>query len=150
MGRRGIVIDKTFRHITFANPGTFPISPAEAIAGGISDGRNGRIFNMFALINVGERSGTGLCDLYHVWRENGFRPPRLVETVAPERVTLTLELVAEGNPRRSSAFSYGNIQLADSNIVALETNPWLEGGKLEVNEGKEEDRRRLVPSDPAS
>lgn len=27
---------------------------------------------MFVLINVGKRSGTGLCDVYHIWEENGF------------------------------------------------------------------------------
>ena len=66
-GRRGIVIDKEFRKITIANPGTFRIGIDEAIAGGISDARNGRIFNMFSLIKVGERSGQGLCDVYSVW-----------------------------------------------------------------------------------
>lgn len=68
------------------------ISVDEAIAGGISDARNGRIFNMFSLINVGERSGTGLCDVYNIWEESGFRRPELVETVDPDRITLTLEI----------------------------------------------------------
>lgn len=71
-GRRGIVIDKAFRKITISNPGTFRISIDEAIAGGISDARNSRIFNMFSLINVGERSGSGLCDLFYTWQMNGF------------------------------------------------------------------------------
>ena len=96
-GRRGIVIDKEFRRITIANPGTFRISIDEAIAGGISDARNGRIFNMFALINVGERSGTGLCDVYSVWEENGFKKPKLTETVNPDRIALTLQLETDNN-----------------------------------------------------
>lgn len=91
-GRRGIVIDKEFRKISISNPGTFRISVDEAIAGGISDARNGRIFNMFSLINVGERSGTGLCDVYNIWEESGFKRPELVETVDPDRITLTLEI----------------------------------------------------------
>lgn len=36
------MIDKAFRKITISNPGTFRISVDEAIAGGISDARNGR------------------------------------------------------------------------------------------------------------
>ena len=80
-GRRGTMVDKEFRKIVIANPGTFRIGIDEAIAGGISDARNGRIFNMFALINVGERSGTGICDVYHIWAENGFKEPSYVETV---------------------------------------------------------------------
>lgn len=96
-GRRGIVIDKEFRKITISNPGTFRISIDEAIAGGISDARNGKIFNMFALINVGERSGSGLCDVYHVWEESGFKRPEILETVDPERITLILQTDFDGN-----------------------------------------------------
>lgn len=84
-GRRGIVIDKEFRKISISNPGTFRISVDEAIAGGISDARKGRIFT---LINVGERSGTGLC----IWEGSGFKRPELIETVDPDRITLTLEI----------------------------------------------------------
>lgn len=91
-GTRGIVIDKSFQKITFSNPGTFRIGIDEAIAGGISDARNSRIFNMFSLIQVGERSGTGLCDLYHVWETHGFKRPRLIESTEPDRSTLTLEI----------------------------------------------------------
>ena len=52
---------------------------------------------MFALINVGERSGTGLCDVYHVWEENGFKKPDLIESVDPDRITLTLQIELDGN-----------------------------------------------------
>ena len=72
-GRRGIVVDKEFRKITISNPGTFRISIDEAIAGGISDARNGRIFNMFSLIKVGERSGQGLCDVFSNWESTVYK-----------------------------------------------------------------------------
>lgn len=91
-GRRGIVIDKEFRTITISNPGTFRIDINEAIAGGISDARNSRIFNMFSLINVGERSGIGLCDVYSAWKLAGFELPKIIESVDPDRVTLVLQI----------------------------------------------------------
>lgn len=91
-GRCGIVIDKEFRKITIANPGTFRISVDAAIAGGISDARNSRIFNMFSLIDVGERSGSGLCDLYNTWKESGYTTPTLIESVEPDRITLILRI----------------------------------------------------------
>lgn len=87
-----LVVDKEFCKIVIANPGTFRIGIDEAIAGDISDARNGKIFNMFALINVGERSGTGICDVYHIWAENGFKEPSYVETVDPDRIVLTLQM----------------------------------------------------------
>lgn len=91
-GRCGIVIDKKFREIVISNPGTFRISIDTAIAGGISDTRNRRIFNMFSLIDVGERSGSGLCDIFHAWKENGYKEPTIIETLAPDRTTLTLQI----------------------------------------------------------
>lgn len=83
--------------------GTFRINIDKAIAGGISDAGNGKIFNMLALINVGERSGSGLCDVYNVRKENGFKRPELMESVNPDRVTLMLEINVNNNQTASNA-----------------------------------------------
>ena len=58
---------------------------------------------MFSLINVGERSGTGLCNVYNLWKENGFKKPQLAETLNPDRVTLTLELYGEASERNTES-----------------------------------------------
>lgn len=116
-GRRGIVIDKEFRKITISNPGTFRIGIDEAIAGGISDARNGKIFNMFALINVGERSRSGLCDVYSVWEENGFRRPEIIESIDPDRITLTLQIEIDGNFDGNDGNSDGNDVNPDGNLT---------------------------------
>lgn len=50
---------------------------------------------MFSLINVGERSGIGLCDVYSAWKANGYKEPEFVDTVNPDRITLTLTLEIE-------------------------------------------------------
>ena len=138
-GRRGIVIDKEFRKITIANPGTFRISIDEAIAGGISDARNGRIFNMFALINVGERSGTGICDVYHVWYENGFKKPDFVETVDPDRVVLTLQIEADSNLDGNDGNVDGNDQSLTQNemlvLQVISQNPSLTAAKISSEVG---------------
>lgn len=138
-GRRGIVIDKEFRKVTISNPGTFRISVDEAIAGGISDARNGRIFNMFALINVGERSGTGLCDVYHVWEENGFKKPDLIESVDPDRITLTLQIELDGN-RDGNDGNDGNRDgnLTKNELLVLQViseNPGLSAAKIGIQIG---------------
>lgn len=93
-GRRGIVVEKDFKTIKISNPGTFRVNIAEAIDGGISDARNAKIFNMFALVNVGERSGMGLCDLYDTWEQYGFEQPKIEETLEPDRVSITLKFDA--------------------------------------------------------
>lgn len=119
-GCRSIVIDKEFRKVTISNPGTFRISIDEAIAGGISDARNGKIFNMFALINVGERSGSGLCDVYNVWEENRFMRPEIVESISPDRVTLTLQIEIDGNLDDNDGNFDGNDGNPDGNLTPNE------------------------------
>lgn len=90
-GRRGIVIEKSFRHISIKNPGVFRLNLEDAINGGISDTRNPRIFNMFNLIDIGERSGCGLCNMYNIWEENKFPKPELSEEFNPDRTSLVLD-----------------------------------------------------------
>ena len=91
-GRRGIVIDKTPHTITLRNPGIFRISVTEAISGGVSDARNSYIFNMFSLIDVGERSGTGLCNLYGLWQLAHIPAPKIEESFNPDTTTVTIDV----------------------------------------------------------
>ena len=91
-GRRGIVIEKHYDTITFQNPGCMRLARELAIAGGNSDARNARIFNIFALIDVGERSGMGLSNLYATWDECGYERPVIEETHEPDRTILTVML----------------------------------------------------------
>jgi len=102
-GRRGIVIEKEFRKLSFSNPGVFRVGKDVAVAGGTSDARNGHIFNIFALVEIGERSGMGLSDLYGHWRKSGFAEPEITETFDPERVTVevVLEVEPDRNPTRT-------------------------------------------------
>ena len=140
-GRRGIVIDKEFRKVTISNPGTFRIGIDEAIAGGISDARNGKIFNMFALINVGERSGSGLCDVYHIWETHGFKKPDLVETVNPDRITLTLRIeqddrndgINDGDGRNDGVNDgvFSNLKKTENRVYThIKKNPALTAAEI--------------------
>ena len=116
-GRRGIVIEKDFKTIKISNPGTFRINIEEAIDGGVSDARNAKIFNMFALVKVGERSGMGLCDLYDTWEQYGFEQPLIEETLEPDRVSITLKLEANGaNHETNDVNSDANYEVNDANL----------------------------------
>lgn len=107
------MIDKEFRKVTISNPGTFRIDIDEAIAGGISDARNSKIFNMFSLINIGERSGIGLCDVYSAWKTNGYKKPEFIESVDPDRITLTLKIEVEANEKNNEC----NVANVASSVV---------------------------------
>ena len=89
-GRRGIVIEKLRDVITYQNPGSFRANKSEAISGGVSDARNKLIFNIFALVDIGERSGTGLSNLFVLWDRLKLRRPQIVEFYDPDRVSVKL------------------------------------------------------------
>lgn len=93
-GRRGIVIDKYPRRLEVSNPGTLRIGKAVAIAGGTSDARNGKIFNIFSLVHIGERSGMGLSSLYGIWEKEKFAEPSIDESYEPDRTKVTVEYEA--------------------------------------------------------
>ena len=89
-GRRGLVISKTRDGFTFANPGSMRVSKTEAIAGGVSDPRNGVILKFFSLINYGERAGSGLNSIFNVWNHVYHTPATIIEEVGVDRVIVTL------------------------------------------------------------
>lgn len=92
-GRRGLVVVRTRSLITLSNPGDFRIELADARSGGISDPRNGALMKMFNLIDVGERAGSGIPSIFHVWRQQGWDEPHITQRYAPDRVKLTLPLI---------------------------------------------------------
>lgn len=112
-GRQGVVIEKDFRKMKFSNPGIFRISLDDAIAGGTSDARNSRIFNMFALIKVGERSGMSLCDIYNYWNEYIYEKPAIKEAINTDRITLTLSIEYEANRGVLETNSLGTCKVSD-------------------------------------
>ncbi len=91
-GRRGIVIVKKNDKITFSNPGGFRIDIETAIDGGVSDPRNSTLIKMFNLVDIGERAGSGIPNIYNVWQKQGWSAPVISESFDPERITLSLEV----------------------------------------------------------
>ncbi len=94
-GRRGIVIDKYAKRLEVSNPGTLRMSKSVAIAGGTSDARNGKIFNIFSLVRIGERSGMGLSSLYGTWEKEHFAAPSIVESYEPDRTKVLVEFESD-------------------------------------------------------
>ena len=66
------------------------ISKEVAIEGGRSDPRNAQVFNIFSLIGIGERSGTGLSNLYALWEQHGFATPVIREEFDPEKTIVNI------------------------------------------------------------
>lgn len=89
-GRQGLVILKKRGLITMSNPGCFRIEIAAARGGGVSDPRNGAMLKMFNMIDIGERAGSGIPNIYHVWKEQGWAEPVFRQSFDPDRTTLSL------------------------------------------------------------
>ncbi len=114
-GSRGLVIVKQKDSITISNLGGFRIDIQMAISGGVSDPRNAALIKMFNLINIGERAGSGIPNIYRIWRKQGWQEPTIVESFESERISLVLPLeksadkkpLIETADRRKSAKTKG-------------------------------------------
>ena len=89
------VAEKRYSKLMFSNPGCLRMAKEAAIGGGRSDARNSRIFNIFSLINIGERSGTGLSDIFSIWKEYGYEQPSITETYQPDQVSVVVQVEIE-------------------------------------------------------
>lgn len=89
------MIDKYPKRLEVSNPGTLRMSKSVAIAGGTSDARNGKIFNIFSLVRIVERSGMGLSSLYGVWEKEKFAEPSIIESYEPDRTKVIVEFEAD-------------------------------------------------------
>lgn len=94
--RMGIVVKKMTDRIVVENPGCLRISKEKALSGGNSDPRNATIIKMFNLISVGERSGSGVPNIFKVWKDENLLMPELVERFNPDRTILLLPLEKAG------------------------------------------------------
>ena len=110
-GRQGVVILKKRDAITLSNPGGFRIGIDAAKSGGVSDPRNGTMLKMLNLIDIGERAGSGIPNIFRVWREQGWVMPEITEQLEPERITLSLTFQKASDKKRaikaSSTTIYG-------------------------------------------
>jgi predicted HTH transcriptional regulator len=94
-GRRGIVIEKRKNEIRIANPGTCRPDIKEILEGDVSDPRNPTIFKMFALIDIGERAGSGIFNLVTLWKQTAWGNPVLEESFDAERTFLSIPVELE-------------------------------------------------------
>lgn len=75
------------------NSGDFRIGLSSARSGGISDPRNGTMMKMFNLIEIGERAGSGIPNIFEVWKQQGWSEPAIMISSEPDRGTLILPLI---------------------------------------------------------
>lgn len=92
-GRVSVLIVKRPDMFGFRNPGGMRISLEQALRGGDSDCRNRLMHQMFLMIGLGERAGSGIPRIYSGWASVHWRPPSLYEKDEPEQTLLELRMV---------------------------------------------------------
>ena len=90
-------VQQVVAQITYANPGRFRIEIGAAKSGGISDPRNSTMLKMFTLIDIGERAGSGIPNIFAVCKNQGWNEPIFIENTEPDRVILELYLQKIGD-----------------------------------------------------
>lgn len=98
--------------------------------GGVSDPRNKTLMKMFNLINVGERAGSGVPNIFNVWEDGGWIEPRIEEQFDPDRMILTLEF------RKKQAIKASDKKQAKKTIENMDKirNYLKENGESKTND----------------
>ena len=90
-GEGGVVIKNNTDMITLENPGSLRIGIEEAISGGFSTPRNSALMKMFNLLDIGERAGSGIPNIFRVWKAQKWESPQIDERLDQfERICLSL------------------------------------------------------------
>lgn len=92
-GRISILVVKRPDMFGFRNPGGLRLPLEQVIQGGESDCRNRLMHQMFLMVGLGERAGSGMPKIYSGWRSQHWRPPALLEKDEPDQTQLSLQMV---------------------------------------------------------
>lgn len=63
---------------------------------------------MFNLINIGERSGSGVPNIFNTWNDQGWKAPVIEERFDPDRTTWPLEFIKKTRKKTSKEDKIGN------------------------------------------
>ncbi len=92
-GRVSVLVVKRPDLFGFRNPGGLRLPLEQVLQGGTSDCRNRLMHQMFLMIGLGERGGSGVPKIYSGWRSQHWRPPALYEKTEPEQTLLELRML---------------------------------------------------------
>lgn len=53
----------------------------------------GPLMKMFNLINIGERAGSGVPNIFNVWEDEEWEEPEIIEKFDPDRTVLVLSFI---------------------------------------------------------
>lgn len=109
-GRTSLLVVKRPDMFGFRNPGLMRIPIESAIHGGETDCRNRIIHQMFLLVGLGERAGSGVPKIFAGWSSSHWSKPLLHEKQLPDQTLLELRMISLFDDKVMQALidMYGN------------------------------------------
>lgn len=92
-GRVSVLVVKRPDMFGFRNPGRLRLPLEQVLQGGESDCRNRLMHQMFLMIGLGERAGSGMPKILSGWRSQHWRQPLLREKNEPDQTLLELHML---------------------------------------------------------
>lgn len=62
---------------------------------------------MFNMIDIGERAGSGIPNIFYVWREHGWSEPIFTEILDSDKIVLSLA-IGKGNGKKVTIKTIAN------------------------------------------
>lgn len=93
-GQGGIVVEKYKNRLEFSNPGSLLVSFDQLMTGNISECRNKSLQNMFMMMGISEKAGSGVDKILRGWQSQHWRIPSVSEQFKPDRVKWILPMIS--------------------------------------------------------
>jgi ATP-dependent DNA helicase RecG len=91
--RLSVLVVKRSDRFEFRNPGGLRLPLEQVVRGGESDCRNRILHQLFLLVGLGERGGSGIPKIFSGWKNQHWRPPLLQEKFSPDQTFLALQML---------------------------------------------------------
>ena len=119
-GRISVLVVKEPAGFSFRNPGALRVPAEQALQGGVSDCRNRAMQQMFLMIGLGERAGSGMSRILHGWKDLGHGL-QLAERYEPQEHTVLEMTWATSSPEHDGVNDGVNdgLDMTDRQILAL-------------------------------
>lgn len=106
-----------------------------------SDPRNKALMKMFNLINIGERAGSGVPNIFNVWADEGWEDPLIEERFDPDRTVLSLSF--------KKKVAKKTLQNYETILEFMQSNVWYKATELLAVVSVKESRLKVLLSELA-
>lgn len=148
-GVRGVVIRKEPDKLILENPGYIRTGKEQMRKGGESDPRNKALMKMFNLINIGERAGSGVPNIFNVWADEGWVEPVIEEQFEPDRTILSLEFKKKQAKKTSEGKQAKKTSEVNKRSKTIENMEKIREYLIENGESKASDLAEYLGLSPA-